>query len=574
MDKGNQFDIQRQIRNNAEDLHRCSRDLKHWEAEMKRKDLELSEQLSKKDIPPIRKKCKTDPSGSSEEKPNRISAFDYSAWDKFDVDKACDELDKQDSDEDEESDIEEEEDLDRIATAVYNKEQGNTLVKQGKWGEAIEKYNVAIQTYPNDAVFFANRALCFLKMKNFVSAEADCTCSIRLDNTYVKAYQRRAAARRALNQFEEARKDTLKVLTLEPNNKQAEIELEELNRKLNIPSKTADKSCSKSSNTSPTDSKSLKEKSNLSTKQISSNKQPLITPLDTVYPSSTSPPDLSWVPLYDTTLYSVVPKQQIPPHKRSKKSLIKINIEAQTILDHNKPLSHSSTTLIEEKTRKLSINNDVEMEEVVRRVKEEPNKTSDDKQGEEFEISDSISEAEQRRKKLEMLESAWNELQNANPYKKSTTDEDKAKENGALVEEKETNEAAAAASQVKSQIPGPPKTCSQFELHWRTLKSSEDNLYLYLKQIEGQELPNIFQEGLDSFTFTDIVQCLNVKFIENKENIAHYIQGLAKTPRLGSLVMFMTQAEKSQLSKLLKYCEDENQLNTNELSQLKRTFEL
>ncbi|KAL1463257.1 hypothetical protein WDU94_015024 [Cyamophila willieti] len=581
MDKSNQFDIQRQIRNNAEDLHQYARDLKHWETEMKRKDRELSEQLGKKDIPPVRKKCKEDTSGTCDEKPKRISAFDYSAWEKFDVDKACDELDKQDSDEDEESDIEEE-DLDRIATAVYNKEQGNKLVKEGKWGEAIEKYNMAIQTYPNDAVFYANRALCFLKIKNFVSAEADCTSSLRLDNTYVKSYQRRAAARRALNRFEEARKDMLKVLTLEPNNKQAEIELEELNQKLNIPSKASEK-CPNSFS-SPTDSKSLKEKPNLSTKLCSlPTKQSNVTPVSSVSPMNMScalPPDLSWVPPYDTSLYSVVPKQVIHPHKRSKKPLVKINIEPQTILELDKTPSLTNTTLIEEKTRKMSITNDIEMEEVVRVEEEKGAMTSDVSVKQEAKIndpmgrtndstSDPIKDAEERRKKLEMLESAWNELQNANPYRKSA-EEDQQEPNVDRVEVKETN----VASQVKTAIPGPPKTCSQFELHWRTLKSSEENLYLYLKQINGQELPNIFQEGLDSFTFTDIVQCLNGKFIENKDNLAHYIQGLAKTPRLGSLVMFMTQAEKSQLSKLLEYCEDEKQLNTTELNQLKQTFEL
>lgn len=50
----------------------------------------------------------------------------------------------------------------------------------------------------------------------------------------MKAYQRRAAARRSLNQFQEARNDILKVLALEPYNKQAEIELADFNRKLNI----------------------------------------------------------------------------------------------------------------------------------------------------------------------------------------------------------------------------------------------------------------------------------------------------------------------------------------------------
>lgn len=35
--------------------------------------------------------------GDQEKKPKRIPAYDYSAWDKFDVDKACEEVDKEES---------------------------------------------------------------------------------------------------------------------------------------------------------------------------------------------------------------------------------------------------------------------------------------------------------------------------------------------------------------------------------------------------------------------------------------------------------------------------------------------
>jgi tetratricopeptide (TPR) repeat protein len=41
--------------------------------------------------------------------------------------------------------------------------QGNDLVRKQKWKEAIQCYSRAIKCFPYDAIFYANRALCYLK---------------------------------------------------------------------------------------------------------------------------------------------------------------------------------------------------------------------------------------------------------------------------------------------------------------------------------------------------------------------------------------------------------------------------
>lgn len=68
--------------------------------------------------------------------------------------------------------------------------------------------------------------------KRYQEAETDCTTALRLDKTYVKAYQRRAAAREALNQLTEAHGDLLKVFDYEPNNKESKTALMKLEKKL------------------------------------------------------------------------------------------------------------------------------------------------------------------------------------------------------------------------------------------------------------------------------------------------------------------------------------------------------
>lgn len=66
----------------------------------------------------------------------------------------------------------------------------------------------------------------------FKSAISDCTSSLKLDNTYVKAYQRRSAAYISLGMYNEAKKDLNEVLKLEPNNKQAKLDTKLVNSKL------------------------------------------------------------------------------------------------------------------------------------------------------------------------------------------------------------------------------------------------------------------------------------------------------------------------------------------------------
>lgn len=64
------------------------------------------------------------------------------------------------------------------------------------------------------------------------SAEADCTSAIQIDNTYVKAYHRRATTRMGLRQYKEAKQDIEKILTLEPSNKETKALLSQVNKQL------------------------------------------------------------------------------------------------------------------------------------------------------------------------------------------------------------------------------------------------------------------------------------------------------------------------------------------------------
>lgn len=74
----------------------------------------------------------------------------------------------------------------------------------------------------------ANRAMAYLKIKEWRKAEADCSLALSLDESYVKAYQRRGTARKNLKEYEKALEDFNHVLLLEAQNKQAKLEIEEV----------------------------------------------------------------------------------------------------------------------------------------------------------------------------------------------------------------------------------------------------------------------------------------------------------------------------------------------------------
>ncbi|KAI3987512.1 hypothetical protein MKX01_003198 [Papaver californicum] len=103
--------------------------------------------------------------------------------------------------------------------ANSEKELGNEYFKQKKFNEAIDCYSRSIALSPS-AVAYANRAMAYLKIKRFEEAENDCTEALNLDDRYIKAYSRRATARKELGKLKESIEDSEFALRLEPNNQE------------------------------------------------------------------------------------------------------------------------------------------------------------------------------------------------------------------------------------------------------------------------------------------------------------------------------------------------------------------
>ncbi|CAK6956657.1 dnaJ homolog subfamily C member 7-like [Scomber scombrus] len=121
------------------------------------------------------------------------------------------------------------------------KDEGNGAFKSCNFEAAYQLYTEALTIDPNNiktnAKLYCNRATAGAKLKKLDQAINDCTSAIKLDDTYIKAYLRRAQCYMDTEQYEEAVRDYEKVYQTEKTSdhkhllKNAQLELKKSKRK-------------------------------------------------------------------------------------------------------------------------------------------------------------------------------------------------------------------------------------------------------------------------------------------------------------------------------------------------------
>uniref|UniRef100_A0A2K6FY71 Sperm-associated antigen 1 n=1 Tax=Propithecus coquereli TaxID=379532 RepID=A0A2K6FY71_PROCO len=119
------------------------------------------------------------------------------------------------------------------------KEEGNQYVKDKNYKGALSKYSECLKINKKECAIYTNRALCYLKLRQFEEAKQDCDQALQIDDGNVKAWYRRALAHKGLKNYQKSLTDLNKVLLLDPNIAEAKMELEEITRFLNIKDNTA-----------------------------------------------------------------------------------------------------------------------------------------------------------------------------------------------------------------------------------------------------------------------------------------------------------------------------------------------
>ncbi|KAJ3130947.1 hypothetical protein HK100_007124 [Physocladia obscura] len=109
--------------------------------------------------------------------------------------------------------------LDEIKAKVEAlKNQGNKLVAEKKYQQAIAKYTQAIELAPDNAVYYANRAAAYSQDDDHANAVEDSKRAIEVDPSYSKAYSRMGHAHFCLGNYEESVEAYETGLKLDPSN--------------------------------------------------------------------------------------------------------------------------------------------------------------------------------------------------------------------------------------------------------------------------------------------------------------------------------------------------------------------
>ncbi|KAG5437998.1 hypothetical protein PCANB_000345 [Pneumocystis canis] len=119
--------------------------------------------------------------------------------------------------------------------AMQLKNQGNKLLLEKLFSEAIKLYSQAIELDPTKAVYFTNRAYAYINLESYRLAIEDASKAISIDPSYLKAYYRRAIAYTAALRYSDALKDYRTIIKHIPNDyetRRKAIECEKIVRRI------------------------------------------------------------------------------------------------------------------------------------------------------------------------------------------------------------------------------------------------------------------------------------------------------------------------------------------------------
>ena len=367
-----------------------------------------------------------------------------------------------------------------------------------------------MQCDPKNAVLPANRAMAKIKMKDWKSVENDCTLSLSLDSTYVKAYHRRGTARKNLKKFSDALKDFEKTIELEPNNKQAQAEIHEVRFLMK------------------------QQEEDIPKKEPPANKKVFDDNLKGAFKSSTS----------KSSVKQPLPGQVFPidkpPHLRSSVPLKRIDIKE--IGDEDE---------IEETNIKIPLTKTAS--EISKKPVIEILDTKEDKSNQSIKIasnapkSDNLTEVKTTKSRglTKKVESEFNESKKSVP-----------------LEENLTSPVAQTTSSPKK-----PTTSVQFSNGWTKLSRTDDKI-AFLELLSTKDYAKIFKHSMEPEIFSSIL-----KVLLQMSKVSNHVLGIANIPRVSAMIMFLEDDEKAIINDILQKVKSEAILSQKDMEKVQNVFQ-
>lgn len=570
------LELQIQMRHNAEDLQSFMKDLDSWEDEIKQKDQQLRSENTgdtQKSLPPVRnkdykktkKRAKRQTNSLKEQKETqRIKSYDYQTWDKFDVEKALESMDAEESPVQSNESDSECVNVDRDL-ALAEKEKGNQFFKDGRFDSAIECYTRAMDADPYNPVPPTNRATCFYRLKKFAVAESDCNLAIALDSKYVKAYIRRAATRTALQKHREALEDYEMVLKLDPGNSEAQTEVQKLQQELNSSKQTeeTEEKRERESITEPT----AEQQQRLQEQQ---RKQEAVMHKDRGNAYFKEGRYEAAVESYTRGMEADETNALLPANRAM--AFLKLNRFAEAEQDCSAALALDPSytkAFARRATARAALGKCRDARDDFEQVlKLEPGNKQAISEIEKLtaEMRSSLAPQEDTLRKTVQPIHKPEHLRSTKPLRRMEIEE----VGGAIaqtpltssphhkiqkMEEKPDASCPAVARSAEDEvIPPPPCTSFQLEADLRKISQNPQSTYSYLKQISPDSYPKIFQNSLESDVLNRILQTFHRCHTRAEEAslLLDVLRNLASVKRFDMAVMFMSNTEKKMVQELFE----------------------
>ncbi|XP_055690360.1 small glutamine-rich tetratricopeptide repeat-containing protein beta [Lutzomyia longipalpis] len=112
------------------------------------------------------------------------------------------------------------------------KNEGNRLMKEEKYQEALLSYNRAICCDPRNPIFYCNRAAAWIRLGDYDRAIADAQMSLKYNPSYCKAHARLGDALVKVGRLEQAINAYQEAVRLEPGNADYQNKLDTTRQRL------------------------------------------------------------------------------------------------------------------------------------------------------------------------------------------------------------------------------------------------------------------------------------------------------------------------------------------------------
>ncbi|XP_042280003.1 sperm-associated antigen 1-like [Thunnus maccoyii] len=223
-------------------------ELKTWEEETRKIENLLEQQpmfddCVKENMPPIRgSKCSVPLIQNSDPKEKRNPSKralprDYQEWDKFDVDKECERIDGNIVRNDQPAKVRTKVDTslltqqEKLILANREKDKGNEAFRANDYEEAVTYYSRSLSIMSTVAAY-NNRAQAEINLKHWNNAMKDSQRVLELEPGNMKALLRRATVHKHVGNFQMAAEDLRMVLREEPHNAAATQLLSETEKRM------------------------------------------------------------------------------------------------------------------------------------------------------------------------------------------------------------------------------------------------------------------------------------------------------------------------------------------------------